>query len=130
MRGVTLLLPLVLLGCAAPQPGVFRAVDRQIYSTAVIEPARLAGRWYQVADFAPAGAAPCAAGGVTVSAGLAVEADLCIAGARRSYRGTAAVSGPGRLTLPGAEAEWWILWVDADYRTAVVGTPAGASASS
>jgi apolipoprotein D and lipocalin family protein len=22
-------------------------------------------------------------------------------------------------------AEWWVLWVDADYRTLVVGTPSG-----
>ncbi len=129
MRAVTLL-PILLLGCAAPQAGGFRSVDRNIYSTAVVEPQRLSGRWVQVADFAPPGAAACAAGGLAVSEGLQMQADLCLGGTRRSFRGPAEITGPGRLKLVGADpegigAEWWVLWVDADYRTVVVGTPDG-----
>lgn len=129
MRAMTLL-PLLLLGCAAPQPGGFRSVDRNIYSTAVVEPQRLSGRWVQVADFAPPGATACRASGVAVSEGLQVQADLCLGGTRRSFRGPAQITGPGRLQLVGADpegigAEWWVLWIDADYRTVVVGTPDG-----
>lgn len=39
----------------------------------------------------------------------------------------ARVSGPGRITMDlghGAE-ELWVLWVDADFRTAAIGTPSG-----
>ena len=43
----------------------------------------------------------------------------------------ARLDGPGRLKIrldgvPFA-ADYWVLWVDTDYRTAVVGTPAGRS---
>lgn len=134
MRRIAVLLPALLLGCAAPPPGAYREADRAIYSTAVLEPGRLEGRWFQVADFARSGAADCRATGLTVQPGapgaLAVQADLCLGGTRSAYRGDARISGPGRLTLSGADpdgigAEWWVLWVDADNRTLVVGTPGG-----
>jgi apolipoprotein D and lipocalin family protein len=138
MRRVTGFAFLALLaGCAAapvPQAG-YRAVGTPIYSNAVFQPERLAGRWAQVADFAPTAAGPCAAGGLTVTPGaaaglLAVEADLCLGGETRRYAGPAEVSGPGRIRLAAADpagigAEWWVLWVDTDYRTLVVGTPSG-----
>lgn len=130
MHRIARLLPLLALGCAtAPQTG-FRAQDRNIYSTAVVDVARLDGRWSQVADFAPKGEAGCSATGVQVEAGLRVQADLCLGGRRTGFSGQAAVTGPGRLRLIGADpegigAEWWVLWVDADYRTLVVGTPDG-----
>lgn len=130
MYRIVLLLSLLASGCAtAPQTG-FRAQERNIYSTAVVDAARLSGRWSQVADFAPKGAAACSAGGVQVEAGLRVQADLCLGGRRVGFSGQADVTGPGRLRLVGADpggigAEWWVLWVDADYRTLVVGTPDG-----
>jgi apolipoprotein D and lipocalin family protein len=138
MRGVAgLALLAVLAGCAgapAPQAG-YRAAGTPIYSNAVFQPERLAGRWAQVADFAPAGAGACAAGGLSVTPGgaaglLSVEADLCLGGETRRYAGLAEVSGPGRIRLAAADpaglgAEWWVLWVDTDYRTLVVGTPSG-----
>jgi len=142
MRGVTgrglmgLAVLALLAGCATapvPQAG-YRAAGTPIYSNAVFQPERLAGRWLQVADFAPAGAGTCAAGGLTVTPGaagqLTVDADLCLGGETRRYAGLARVSGPGRIRLAAADpagigAEWWVLWVDADYRTLVVGTPSG-----
>jgi apolipoprotein D and lipocalin family protein len=59
-----------------------------------------------------------------------VDADLCLGGETRRYAGPAALSGPGRISLAAADpagigAEWWVLWVDTDYRTLVVGTPSG-----
>lgn len=137
MRELTGLALLVLLaGCAsAPVPHAgFRAAGTPIYSNAVFQPDRLAGRWVQVADFAPAGAGACTARGLTVTPGVAgqltVDADLCLGGETRRYTGPAALSGPGRISLAAADptnigAEWWVLWVDTDYRTLVVGTPSG-----
>ena len=134
MRQLTRLLPLVLAACAAAPDAGFRATDRAIYSNAVFQPDRLAGHWHQIADFAPPGAAPCGAGGIAFSpqAGgkIGVQADLCLAGLRRSFTGEARVSGPGRLRLTGADpagigAEWWVLWADDGYRTLVIGTPQG-----
>jgi apolipoprotein D and lipocalin family protein len=130
MYRVALLLALLASGCAtAPQSG-FRAQESNIYSTAVVDAARLNGRWSQVADFVPKGAAACSAGGVQVEAGLRVKADLCLGGKRTGFSGQAEMTGPGRLRLIGADpdsigAELWVLWVDADYRTLVVGTPDG-----
>ena len=135
MHRLTVLLPLALMACAVPPGGGgFREVDRAIYSTAVLEPARLAGRWYQVADFVDEGAAACRAGGVMVEprgdGTLGLKADLCLAGRKTAYGGVARVSGPGRMVLEGADpagigAEWWVLWVDTNDRTLVVGTPGG-----
>ena len=138
MRGVIALAALALLaGCmAAPAPRMgYRAAGTPIYSNALFQPGQLAGRWVQVADFAPAGAAPCVAAGLNVTPGaagrLALEADLCLGGERRRYSGTAVVTGPGRVRFVAADpagigAEWWVLWVDTDNRTLVVGTPSGA----
>jgi apolipoprotein D and lipocalin family protein len=128
---------LALAACArpAPQTGVlsFRAPGTAIYSNAVTNPAALAGRWRQVAEFAAPGAAPCAAGGLTVTpdgAGLRIAADLCLAGQVARHSGPVEVTGPGRLRAGGADpaglgVEWWVLWVDADLRTLVLGTPSG-----
>ncbi|WP_438990936.1 lipocalin family protein [Lentibacter sp.] len=35
------------------------------------------------------------------------------------------VTGPGRFRLAGQAADYWVLWVDEDFRTAVIGTPDG-----
>lgn len=128
---------LALLAACAPAPkgGPYRSAGTPMYSNAVLQTDRLAGRWLQVADFAPADAAACQAGGVTVTPEgaltLAVQADLCLGGQKRAFSGVADVSGPGRIMLQGADptgigAEWWILWVDDGYRTMVIGTPSGA----
>jgi apolipoprotein D and lipocalin family protein len=44
--------------------------------------------------------------------------------------GTAEIVAPGELEVrfsgvPFVAADYWVLWVDADYRTAVVGVPSG-----
>lgn len=137
MRGITgLALLTLMMGCTnGPTPQVgYRATGTPIYSNAVFQLDRLAGRWVQVADFAPAEAGACAARGLTVTPGaagqLTIDADLCLGAERRRYLGPAATSGPGRIRLAatdptGIGAEWWVLWVDTDYRTLVVGTPSG-----
>ena len=131
--GVRLLAVALLAACASAPQGGYRASGTAIYSNAVFQPERLSGRWVQVADFAGLGAAGCAASGLVVvpeGGQLGLEADLCIGGVRRAFRGEATVTGPGRITLAGADpaglgAEWWVLWVDDGYRTLVIGTPSG-----
>ena len=39
-------------------------------------------------------------------------------------RGPVALTGPGRLAVPGM-ADWWVIWVDSGYRTLAIGTPDG-----
>jgi apolipoprotein D and lipocalin family protein len=140
MRPVSLAARLAALGllaaCAAPAPpsAGYRDPAKGIYSNAVFQPERLAGRWVQVAEFAPGSAPACAASGMGITpqspTRLAVQADLCLGGKPMRYNGEAEVTGPGRVTLLGADpaglgAEWWVLWVDDGYRTLVVGTPSG-----
>jgi len=127
---VALLLAAQLLAACVtqgPRPlpqGAFRAKDAPIYSSAVLEPARLVGRWKQVAGFGPPGA--CKPGGVEISrgaGGLRAVWRLCLGG--QEARGSAPMqpAGPGRFDVAGQA--WWVLWADGDYRTLAIGTPDG-----
>lgn len=121
-----LILPLLALAACAPRPepvAAFRTADAPIYSSTVVDTARLAGRWMQVATFAPGGAAPCPPGQVDFAAGQ-LRWDLCLAQGRQSGQGPLVPGKPGRFGVAGM-TDWWVLWVDADYRTLVVGTPSG-----
>lgn len=125
-----LMLLLLLAGCAAntaaPIAG-FRDPSAQIYSNAVLENARLVGRWAQVAEFAAAGAAECKFGGAEIAQtpkGLTVKARLCLNGVPTPFNGALRATGPGRFAAPSGEP-WWVIWADSGYRTAVIGTPSG-----
>jgi apolipoprotein D and lipocalin family protein len=127
----------LLAACARPAPPdtdvSFRTAGTPIYSNAVTAPGALAGQWRQVAEFAAPGAPPCEADGLTIAEdanGLRIAADLCLAGRTARHSGPMQVTGPGRLRATGADpaglgVEWWVLWVDADLRTLVLGTPSG-----
>lgn len=126
-----LALALLLGACAARAPSaVFRAATAPIYSSAVLDQARLAGRWRQVAGY---GAAGCAPGGGEITrtrAGLQAALRLCLAGGVQVARGALEPAGPGRFRLAGRvrgalSQDWWVLWADADYRTLLIGTPSG-----
>lgn len=118
------LLVLLLTGCAAPGSGV-RSPDAPISSLAAFDPVRFQGRWHEVAGFHDG---DCAIGALTAT--LQPNGDMhliegpCGTAAPRSV--VARVAGPGRLAPVDGAAPLWLLWVDADYRTAVVGTPSGA----
>lgn len=121
---------LALAACvAAPKTvavGQFRSPDAPIYSSAVLQPARLVGDWQQVAAFATPGA--CGPGAARISAGpggLELRYSLCQSGAVAQGIGVMQAEGPGRFAVPGQPGPWWILWADADYRTLVIGTPNG-----
>lgn len=130
-------LALLLAGCAGPGPQQgHRDPAAMIASAALFDPARFAGPWHVVADFPAAGAAPC---GITreewrlVAPGrFAVTGAACGPRGRSGFAGSAAVIGPGRIDLSAGTTRpdlggepLWVLWIDADYRVAAIGTPSG-----
>ncbi|MEY4983311.1 MAG: hypothetical protein RIR62_1577 [Pseudomonadota bacterium] len=132
-----LLAALVTLAACAPKPpaggGSFRQAGADIWSNAVTAPAALAGTWRQVATFADAEGAGCAPGFVTFTpagSALGAEGRLCLNGRQAAFRGPLVPTGPGRLRPAGQVQvplgqDWWLLWIDVDVRTVVVGTPSG-----
>ena len=120
---------LLLGGCAAEPvatPVSFRAANAPIWSNAQFDISRLTGRWQQVAGFSTDGK-DCAPGGIEVSGKLpsqTIAGRLCLNGQSLSFSGPLSATGPGRLTV--ADQEWWVIWVDTDYRTMAIGTPSGA----
>jgi apolipoprotein D and lipocalin family protein len=105
-----------LAGCApAPVPG-FRTAGAPIYSIALFEPSSLVGGWVEVAGYPQsAGCSPGPVAFVPVAAS---------GGCFLPLAGKPVPSGPGRFVAGGRE--YWVLWIDADARTAVIGTPSGA----
>ncbi len=124
-------LPLLLLlaACAAPQAG-YRAAGASISSMAVLDPALLAGEWVEVAGFHGPGEG-CALGDLRLNARQDGGFDALLSGCRGGS--VAGVTGPrqavrvapGRISVAGLADPLWLLWVDGDYRTMVVGTPSG-----
>ena len=117
----------------APAPGAFRDTGKQLYSNAVFEPAQLAGQWQQVAAFAAPDTGDCRAGGAKFApsaTGVDLSTRLCLNGQTQAFSGMMAALGPGRYALRGADPAgigqpWWVIWVDTNYRTLVIGTPSG-----
>lgn len=123
-----LALALLLAAC-----GSYRDRDAAMTSMAVFEPARYAGLWYETAHFPVPFQRGCtntrAEYGITGSEQISVRNSCLKGGELATIEGSAEVVGPGRLRvrLDGVPfaADYWVLWVDSDYRTAVVGTPSG-----
>ncbi|MFN3824183.1 MAG: lipocalin family protein [Pseudorhodobacter sp.] len=127
-------LALLLSACAtAPTVPGYRKPGSDIWSNAVLETGRLAGDWQQAADFAPRGTV-CTPGSLSIrpeAGGLQVAGRLCLGGVARAISGRLTASGPGRFRpsgpgFAGADADWWVIWVDTNYRSLVIGTPSGA----
>ncbi|MEM6386175.1 MAG: lipocalin family protein [Pseudomonadota bacterium] len=121
---------LLLTACAGSS---YRDPAVNITSMAVFEPERYAGLWYEVASFPTPFQSGCtdtqADYGLAPDGGLTVRNACLRNGALSVIEGTASVVGPGRLKvrLDGVPfaADYWVLWVDEGYRTAVIGTPSG-----
>lgn len=109
---------------AVHQPAVpIRDASAPIWSIAQFTPARLAGDWRQVAGF---GTANCQSGAMQFyQAGgqLQAKGSLCFAGRQQAISSPVQPTGPGRLRIGGRD--WWVVWVDTDYRTLAIGTPDG-----
>lgn len=125
------LIPLALSACAAFP--TYRDTDVPISSMATFSAADYAGTWYEIANFP----VPFQAGCRNTTAlytpnedGTLDVLNTCDTDdGREQIAGSARLDGPGRLKvrLDGVPfaADYWVLWVDTGYRTAVVGTPAG-----
>ncbi len=100
-------------------------------SMATLEPARLAGDWEEVAGyFGPAEG--CALGDLRLSLRADGGFDALLAGCGGGWPSTGITGprraervAPGRISVAGLADPLWLLWVDGDYRTMVVGTPSG-----
>lgn len=127
-RTLALTLTLALAACAAPPPAGFRAPGKRIYSVAVFSPERFAGPWHEVAGFYDPAKASCALGltrAALHNGGLSLTLSDC-AGPAATVPATRLAAARFAPALKGPRgAPWWVLWVDQDYRTAVIGTPSG-----
>lgn len=124
MRRLALLAALSLAACAAEPPPPaesFRDRSIPIGSTTRGGLQDLAGEWV-IAQAYPGFAVPGTR--VTVAPG-ANGAVLRFAGPGGVRDVAVAAGPPGRLVPRDGGPELWVLWVDDDFRTAVVGTPDG-----
>jgi len=119
LRPLTALALMALAACEAPPPpqSGFRAVDAPISSIAGFSRSQLAGDWEEVARY---GSGPC------TLCRISFAADGARATRADGIAGPVAALGPGRISLPGIDAPVWVLWIDGDARTLVLGTPSGA----
>jgi len=125
------LVALALAGCVAkapePAPPSLRDPKAMISSAALFDAGRFAGTWHVAASATPG----CAGakqewrwdGRVYALSGID-----CSGPVPAVLEGQAALTGPGARFAPdkgfGGEPIW-LLWVDQDYRVAVLGTPSG-----
>lgn len=134
---------LVLLAACAQGPDDSAALfpsyrDRSvpIASKALFEPDRYLGLWYEVARFPVFFEEGCE--GVTAEYAQRTDGLIAVRNTCRNpdgtvrsvIDGTAEIVGPGRLkvrfdSVPFVAGDYWVLWVDEGYRTAVVGVPNG-----
>jgi apolipoprotein D and lipocalin family protein len=131
IRMLAALAAALLLGACAPGT-VYRDTDVSMRSVDV-DPARYQGRWYEIARYPAFFQRGC----TDVTADYALQGDGTIAvlntcrrgDDRDSIAGTARIVGPGQLKvrlgrIPFA-GDYWVIWLDPDYRAAVVATPSG-----
>lgn len=111
----------------------FRDVDVDLASTTRFNAKAFSGFWNIRSEFARAGDLRSRAG-VDFQIGPNGEiVQIALHGPKRRGRFGAIAhyeveqSAPGRFVFgaPPYTTEYWILWVDANYRTAVIGTPSG-----
>jgi len=110
----------MIAGCTpTAQVQSLRDPSVQMSSIAQLDGRRMQGLWHEAAGF------PRQTGCRPATVGLTIEitgSDCFLPVPRQGA--SLAVSGPGRLTA-GNGTEYWVLWVDADYRTMVIGDPQG-----
>ena len=117
--------------------GSYRDAAVPITAQRDFQPERYLGRWHEIARYPVFFEQGCTA---TIAEYGPIDADTvsvlntCREGApdgpAKQIAGTATLVAPGELkvkfsSVPFVAADYWVLWVDADYQTAVVGVPSG-----
>lgn len=123
MKRLIVLMTLAVMACApepeqAPPLESFRRDGALIGSALAFDAERFKGSWHQVAHY-PGG---CDGAQLQVSGaenGVMLE-QLCGGAVKRIPLRS---DGPGRFV--SEDGRFWVLWVDADYRTLVIGRPNG-----
>lgn len=127
MRPLSLLALMAALAACSPAPREvgLRNTGAPISSNASFDAGRFADVWHVAATYGDeARCGPLAETWVlTGAATYRVTGTACGPRGARAFAAEARVTGPGRITR--GDEELWVLWVDADYRVAVVGTPSG-----
>lgn len=111
----------------------FRDVDVELASTTRFDAENFAGFWNIRSEFQREGDQHLRAGVEFVAGPNSQIAQIVLHGPKRRGRFGAISTfdvdqtAPGRMVYGAAPytTEYWVLWVDADYRTAVIGTPSG-----
>ena len=135
-RAIAIAALLVVTGCSYFT--VYRDTEAPISSKAVFDVEAYMGLWYEVARYPVPFEEGCV--GVTAEYGLQDDGTVSVrnicrnadGSVKSAIDGTATVVGPGRLkvsfaSVPFVAADYWVLWTDEDYQTAVVGAPNGRS---
>jgi apolipoprotein D and lipocalin family protein len=137
MRPLALLMTALLLAACAG--GSYRNTTVPIAAQRDFQPERYLGLWYEIARYPVFFEEGCTA---TTAAYGAIDAETISVlntcrqgtpdGPREQIAGTARIVAPGQLKVkfdgvPVLAADYWVLWVDDDYQTAVVGVPSGKS---
>ena len=122
-------LALVLAACSAPpKPApALRDPAAWISSAVLFDPARFAGEWH-VAESGTPGCAGAAQRWDWDGKAYRLSGVDCSGGKPAKLKGQAALTGPGARFTPNeafGREPVWLLWVDQDYRVAVLGTPSG-----
>lgn len=128
---VWIVLAFLALGACVPHVPSSRYLGTPMYVVAGVQPASLAGTWYEIARFPFPPQEGCRRTTATYTPradGLIGVSNRCeVAGAVRQSTGTAQLVGPGQLkvALEGVpfKGDYWVLGVSRDRRTLVVGTP-------
>ncbi len=129
---------LVLCGTlAACAGGSYRDTSIAIAAQRDFQPERYLGLWHEIARY-PAffeeGCTATTAEYGSIDAQTISVLNTCRKGTpdgpADQIAGTARIVGPGQLkvkfdSVPFVAADYWVLWVDDDYQTAVVGVPSG-----
>ncbi len=146
MRKLIAAIFLSLSACATPFEGeklgkfgeVYRDKSVPIASKAVFDPDRYLGTWYEVARYPVIFERGCV--GVTATYGKNADGTVSVLNickntdgtVKNRIEGSAEIVGPGRLavsfpSVPFGASDYWVLWTDESYMTAVVGAPNGKS---
>ncbi len=129
-----MILPLLILAACGTS---YRDKSVPMSTVSNFDAARYVGLWYEIARFTVSFQKGCTAttaeyaslGADTVSV-LNTCRDGAPDGPIEQIAGVAEIVGPGQLkvsfdNVPFVRGDYWVLWVDDNYTTAVVGVPSG-----